>query len=106
MGNSCSPGCRWWFDCVFLCCPFFPLDVLGEIWDLIESVSEGFLTYSIKFQRDMLFFVILFRFLYLPQITTFIEFVLNFIITLMCLSIGTPKNNKFSICSKWKIYYF
>ena len=25
---------------------FFPLDVLGEIWDLIESVSEGFLTYS------------------------------------------------------------
>ena len=27
-------------------------------------------------------------------------------ITLMCLSIGTPKNNKFSICSKWKIYYF
>ena len=24
----------------------FPLDVLGEIWDLIESVSEGFLTYS------------------------------------------------------------
>ena len=22
---------------------FFPLDVLGEIWDLIESVSEGFL---------------------------------------------------------------
>ena len=26
--------------------------------------------------------------------------------TLMCLSIGTPKNNKFFICSKWKIYYF
>ena len=24
----------------------FPLDVLDEIWDLIESVSEGFLTYS------------------------------------------------------------
>ena len=24
----------------------FPLDVLGEIWDLIESVSEGFSTYS------------------------------------------------------------
>ena len=23
-----------------------------------------------------------------------------------CLSIGTPKNNKFSICSKWKIHYF
>ena len=25
---------------------FFPLDVLDEIWDFIESVSEGFLTYS------------------------------------------------------------
>ena len=28
-------------DGVFLCCPF-----LDEIWDLIESVSEGFLFYS------------------------------------------------------------
>ena len=27
---------------------FFLLDVLDEIWDLIESVSEGFLTYSYK----------------------------------------------------------
>ena len=26
----------------------FPLDVLDEIWDLIASVSEGFLTYSSK----------------------------------------------------------
>ena len=25
---------------------FFPLDVLDEIWDSNESVSEGFLTYS------------------------------------------------------------
>ena len=25
---------------------FFPLDVFDEIWDLIQSVSEGFLTYS------------------------------------------------------------
>ena len=24
---------------------FSPLDVLDEIWDVIESVSEGFLTY-------------------------------------------------------------
>ena len=30
----------------------------------------------------------------------------NWWITLMCLSIGTPKNNKFSIWSKWKIHYF
>ena len=25
---------------------FFPLDVLDEIWDVIDLVSEGFLTYS------------------------------------------------------------
>ena len=25
---------------------FFPLDVLDGIWDLIESVSEGIITYS------------------------------------------------------------
>ena len=25
---------------------FFPLDVLDGTWDLIESVSEGFITYS------------------------------------------------------------
>ena len=32
---------------------FFPLDVLDEIWDLIESVSGGFLTYSsIVWTRD------------------------------------------------------
>ena len=28
------------------CAVLFPLDVLDGIWDLIESVSEGFLTYS------------------------------------------------------------
>ena len=34
---------------------FFPLDVLDEIWDLIESVSEGFLTYSF-IKPSLLFF--------------------------------------------------
>ena len=29
---------------------FCPLDALDEIWDLIESVSEGFLTYSCTVQ--------------------------------------------------------
>ena len=33
---------------------FFPLDVLDEIWDLIESVSEGFLTYS-SIDKQVLF---------------------------------------------------
>ena len=31
---------------------FFPLDVLDEIWDLIESVSEGFLTYSLLYSSS------------------------------------------------------
>ena len=28
----------------------FPREVLDEIWNVIESVSEGFLTYSLKYQ--------------------------------------------------------
>ena len=36
---------------------FFPLDVLDGIWDLIESVSEGFLTYSFIFA--LIFYLIL-----------------------------------------------
>ena len=38
------------------CVVLLPLDVLGEIWDLTESVSEGFLTYSYiyLFQTDLL----------------------------------------------------
>ena len=32
---------------------FFPLDVLDGIWDLIESVSEGFLTYSYYSRRSL-----------------------------------------------------
>ena len=36
--------CRWWcLRCRLFVLSFFPLDVLDEIWDLIESVSEGFL---------------------------------------------------------------
>ena len=46
MGNNCSPGCRWWCLCWCLfVLSFSLLDVLDEIWDLIESASEGFLTY-------------------------------------------------------------
>ena len=30
------------------CAVLFPLDVLDKIWDVIESVSEGFLTYSYR----------------------------------------------------------
>ena len=33
------------------CAVLFPLDVLDEIWDLTESVSEGFLTYSNRQNR-------------------------------------------------------
>ena len=34
---------------------FFSLDVLDEIWDLIESVSEEFLTYSFILKEFMYF---------------------------------------------------
>ena len=34
---------------------FFPRDVLHEIWDLIESVSEGFPTYSFSYGLSFLF---------------------------------------------------
>ena len=37
------------FNGVFLLLSFVPLDVLDEIWDLTESVSEGFLTYSYRY---------------------------------------------------------
>ena len=47
MGNRCSPGCRLWCLMASFVLSFFPLDVLDGIWDLIESVSEGFLTYSL-----------------------------------------------------------
>ena len=33
---------------VFFVLSFFPRDVLNEIWNLIESVSEGFPTYSLR----------------------------------------------------------
>ena len=50
MGNSCSP---WLSLVVSLMASFvlyfFPLDVLDEIWDVIESVFEGLLTYSSSF---------------------------------------------------------
>ena len=36
---------------------FFQPDVLDEIWDLIESVSEGFFTYSYNFFYQILIFV-------------------------------------------------
>ena len=30
---------------VLFCASLFPQDVLDEIWDIIESISEGFTTY-------------------------------------------------------------
>ena len=38
----------------FFVLSFFPRDVLDEVWILIESVSEGFLTYSVINIRDIL----------------------------------------------------
>ena len=36
------------FDGVFLCCPFSHEIILDEILNLIESVSEGFPSYSCR----------------------------------------------------------
>ena len=33
---------------------YFPRDVLDEIWDLVESVSGGFATYSLMSSKDVL----------------------------------------------------
>ena len=52
MENRCLHGCRWW--CLWwrlFVLSFFPRDVLDEIWDLIESASEGFPSYSSFFWR-------------------------------------------------------
>ena len=43
----------------FLCYPFPPLDVLDEIWDLTESVSGGFITYSLKLRLKPSFIMVL-----------------------------------------------
>ena len=40
---------------------FFPLDVLDGIWDLTESVSEGFLTYSCPPCTKMVFIGVYFN---------------------------------------------
>ena len=46
MRNSCSPDCRWWrlWWRLFVL-SFFPPDILDEILDDIEPVTEGFLPY-------------------------------------------------------------
>ena len=41
VGNSLAAACDV-FDGVFFVLFLFPRDVLDAIWDLIESVSEGF----------------------------------------------------------------
>ena len=43
------------FDGVFLCCPFSPLDVLNEIWDVIGSFIDGFLTYFFTAKASHIF---------------------------------------------------
>ena len=37
---------------------FFPRGVLNEVWDLIESVSEGFPTYSCKNERSVVDYIL------------------------------------------------
>ena len=51
---------------------FFPLDVRDEIWDLIESVSEGFLNYfCIAEEMNLLFVCVLFVLFFLFVVVVF-----------------------------------
>ena len=55
MGNCSPPGCRWGvYDDVFFCAVLFPLDVLAEILDLSESVSEVFLLTRTMLKRKII----------------------------------------------------
>ena len=47
MGNCCSSGCLFVLS-------YFPRDVLDEIWDLIESVSEDFPAYVFSIVEESL----------------------------------------------------
>ena len=47
----------FFFFFFFFLLSFFPLDVLIEIWDISESVSEGFSTYFYK-RWPFLFFLV------------------------------------------------
>ena len=58
---------------------FFPLDVLDGIWDLIESVSEGFLAYSCTIQMHKIFENLLLQ-NHLPQV-----FVTKYVALTTCL---------------------
>ena len=55
------------FDGVFFVLSFFPLGVLDEIWDLTESVSEGFPTY---FALKWLQIIVSYRFSMVNSTTT------------------------------------
>ena len=55
---------------------FFPLDVLDGIWDLIESVSEGFLTYSF-IHLSFIYYQGPYIFVYL-SISSFVRAFINF----------------------------
>ena len=58
---------------------FFPPDVLDEIWDLIESVSEGFLTYCV-----IRFFFFVFMLMFVVLMCTFFVLVLVLVGKLCC----------------------
>ena len=62
---------------------FFPLGVLDEIWDLIESVPEGFLTYYCIYQ----FYLDYIPFLFYIISFVFADFKLFYLCLFLCLSV-------------------
>ena len=71
---------------------FFPRDVLDEILNLIESVSEGFPSYS--YYHAKIIIQILINSLMILK-------VLKVRHTVVYLKLRTEKNNYFSSCSKF-----
>ena len=58
VGGCCLPGCRLW--CLFVLC-FLPRGVLDRILNLIESVSEGFPSYSFTYHLILKAWVLFFN---------------------------------------------
>ena len=75
---------------------FFPLDVLDEIWDLIESVSEGFLTYFFIGHQTVVWFPLVS--ILQPRRSTFTEKDLNKLNYLFGSPIGALSPNLTRLC--------
>ena len=129
----CGDGCCcWWCGCKLflflyllwqqsfkLCCMYCLFIYNAHIWLLNIMTDEILLLLSSSSPSSSSFFFSFFFFLLLLP-SSFSSSLLSICwvclskepyiqcnsYTILCISFGTPKSNKFSICSKWKIDYF